>query len=145
MTVQEIVLSDSVIVHHDEKTKSITKCTQSFKLHCASLIESHDKHVKVFIIFSWCLLNHMCVQTDFDDIIMCVQWSKLCRSPSYDSIHYSDLQAAWLINKGDIPAVIIEIDINEKRKWAAQCWAVILVWANLELFENTIKVLNLKH
>ena len=59
--VQEIVLSDSVIVHHDEKAKPIAERTQSFWLHYASLIESHNEHIKVFIIFSWCLLDHMCV------------------------------------------------------------------------------------
>jgi len=145
LMIQEIVLSDSVIIHHDEKAKPTVKHTQSFWLHCASLIESHDEHIKVFIIFLWCLLNHMCVQTDFSNIIMCVQQLKLCRSPSHNSIHYSDLQAAQLINEGDIPAVIIKIDINKKREWAAQCWAVILVWANLKLSESALKVLSLKH
>jgi len=50
--VQEIVLSDSVIVHHDGKAKPTANRTQSFWLHRASLMESHGGHVKVSIIFS---------------------------------------------------------------------------------------------
>jgi len=50
--VQEIVLSDSVIVYHDGKAKPTAERTQSFWLHRASLMESHGGHVKVSIISS---------------------------------------------------------------------------------------------
>lgn len=69
----------------------------------------------------------MCMQADSGYIVMCVRRSKLCRSPPRGGIHYSDLQAARLINEGDIPAVAIEIDTGEKRERAARYWAAILV------------------
>jgi len=50
--VQEIVLSDSVIVYYDGKAKPTAERTQSFWLYRASLMESHGGHVKVSIIFS---------------------------------------------------------------------------------------------
>jgi len=49
---QEVVLSDSVIIQHDGKAKPTAERTQSFWLHRASLMEPHGGHVKVSIIFS---------------------------------------------------------------------------------------------
>jgi hypothetical protein len=50
--VQEVVLSDSVIVQHDGKAGLTVDRTQSFWLHRVSLMEPHGGHVKVSTIFS---------------------------------------------------------------------------------------------
>lgn len=51
-TVQEVVLSDSIIVHHDGKAKPTAERTQPFWLHRASLMEPARGHVKVSVVCS---------------------------------------------------------------------------------------------
>jgi hypothetical protein len=88
--------------------------------------------------------NHLAILFLAWAYILSARWIELqspyCPKGSFPlgRIYYSDLQAAWLDNDGDIPADAIEVDIGEICERAARWWAAILApgegWhATLEL------------